>query len=94
MPKINKNRNSQTLRNNRNIINIKDSFSNYKTIIFKVNESNGNSSDIIFPEKGFFQDNKKNGDILLKKIMKDNYNNIYKDCSISPIRNQRYINIE
>ncbi len=94
LPKINKNKNSQTLRNNRNIINIKDSFSNYKTIIFKVNESNGNSSDIIFPEKGFFQDNKKNGDIVLKKIMKDNYNNIYKDRSISPIRNQRYINIE
>jgi len=67
LPKINKNRNSQTLRNNRNIINIKDSFSNYKTIIFKVNESNGNSSDIIFPEKGFFQDNKKTEIFCLKK---------------------------
>ena len=93
LPKINKKKINQTFRKNRNIINIKNSLPNYKTIIISANNSIG-GDDIILPHKLFFQDNKKIGDYFSKKILKDNYNFNFRDKSISPIKNQRYINID
>ena len=93
LPKINKKKINQTFRKNRNIINIKNSLPNYKTIIINANNSIG-GDDIILPYKLFFQDNKKIGDYFSKKILKDNYNFNFRDKSISPIKNQRYINID
>ena len=93
LPKINKKKINQTFRKNRNIINIKNSLPNYKTIIINANNSIG-GDDIILPHKLFFQDNKKIGDYFAKKILKDNYNFNFRDKSISPIKNQRYINID
>ena len=66
---------------------------NYKTIIINANNSIG-GDDIILPHKLFFQDNKKIGDYFAKKILKDNYNFNFRDKSISPIKNKRYINID
>ena len=93
LPKINKKKINQTFRKNRNIINIKNSLPNYKTIIINANNSIG-GDDIILPHKLFFQDNKKIGDYFAKKILKDNYNFNFCDRSISPIKNKRYINID
>ena len=93
LPKINKKKINQTFRKNRNIINIKNSLPNYKTIIINANNSIG-GDDIILPHKLFFQDNKKIGDYFAKKILKDNYNFNFRDKSISPIKNKRYINID
>jgi hypothetical protein len=93
LPKINKKKINQTFRKNRNIINIKNSLPNYKTIIISANNSIG-GDDIILPHKLFFQDNKKIGDYFAKKILKDNYNFNFRDKSISPIKNKRYINID
>ena len=93
LPKINKKKINQTFRKNRNIINIKNSLPNYKTIIISANNSIG-GDDIILPHKLFFQDNKKIGDYFAKKILKDNYNFNFRDRSISPIKNKRYINID
>ena len=89
LPKINKKKINQTFRKNRNIINIKNSLPNYKTIIINANNSIG-GDDIILPHKLFFQDNKKIGDYFAKKILKDNYNFNFRDKSISPIKNKEF----
>ena len=94
--------NRDITKNNKNMLKIipksKPSIYNYsytKKNYFTIGQNNSiGGDDIILPHKLFFQDNKKIGDYFSKKILKDNYNFNFRDKSISPIKNKRYINID
>ena len=87
LPKIRDTNNNKTIRNNRNILNNEDLVFNYKTIIIKDKHDIGNNN-INLSEKRIFQDNSGvNGN---KNNQKNNYNIIYKDRSLSPIKLKKY----
>ena len=91
LPKIKDFNNNKTIRNNRNILKSEDVIYNYKTIIIKEKNNIGNNnsnSNISFTEKRIFQDN--SGVNVDKSLQKNNYNNIYKDRSLSPIKLKKF----
>jgi hypothetical protein len=93
LPKIKDINNNKTIRNNRNILKSEDVIYNYKTIIIKEKNNIGNNnsnynSNISFTEKRIFQDN--SGVNVDKTLQKNNYNNIYKDRSLSPIKLKKF----
>lgn len=93
LPKIKDINNNKTIRNNRNILKSEDVIYNYKTIIIKEknnigNYNNNSNSNISFTEKRIFQDH--SGVNVDKSLQKKNYNNIYKDRSLSPIKLKKF----
>ena len=93
LPKIKDFNNNKTIRNNRNILKSEDVIYNYKTIIIKEknnigNNNNNSNSNISFTGKRIFQDN--SGVNVDKSLQKNNYNNIYKDRSLSPIKLKKF----
>lgn len=96
LPKIIQRHNTNTIRNNRNLVNGEDSFYNFKTLVLK--ETKKNENYITIYEKSILEENvnknKKYSLIdLAKKIQNSNYQRIFKGKSISPIKNINNMNI-